>query len=76
MRIVLLWSVLAIAGGAFIAMLAALCQHHVHATGAKPKDFFADAVWSLIPWIIVAVCAAPAVHRILGSSAATAVARF
>ena len=68
MRVAFAWSVLVIALGVFIAMLASVWRHQFHApTAAKPDALVREYVWTTVPWIILAICVAPAVHEVLAA---------
>ena len=58
MRAVFVWTLLLIALGVFIAMLVSVWRH---------RPAVGEYVWTLVPWIIVAICAAPAVHQVLAA---------
>jgi heme/copper-type cytochrome/quinol oxidase subunit 2 len=66
MRIAVLWVVLATGVGVFAAMLAATRLHRAHATTFVQPNA-TEYVWVVIPWLIVAICAAPAIHRVLAA---------
>lgn len=66
MRHIAAWLVLMIAAGAFIAMVISTWRHQVSvASGARHNAV--ELVWSLIPWLIVALCITPAAST-LGST--------
>jgi heme/copper-type cytochrome/quinol oxidase subunit 2 len=67
MRIALLWTVLVIGAGVFVAMFAAMWRHRAHPTAASLRGAFIEHLWALVPWLLMALCAAPAVHRILAT---------
>ena len=47
-RVIAAWAALVLASGVFIAMLIGTWRHQAN-----------EFVWSLIPWVIVALCVAP-----------------
>jgi hypothetical protein len=64
MRIFLLWNVLIASGAVFVAMLLALRSHRLRVTDSRAAIEYA---WAVLPWVMVALCAAPAVHRLLSA---------
>ena len=64
MRVGVLWTLLAIGTAVFGAMLVSEWRHQARATTPVPKAA-AQYVWAMIPCLIVALCAAPAVQRVL-----------
>ena len=71
MRIAVLWVLLAVAAGVFVAMLGALRHHWAHVTTSAHPNAGAEYVWTVIPWLILALCLAPAVHRVLAANEKT-----
>jgi len=67
MRIALLWSLLVISSGLFLAMLAATRRHRVQATATAQTPAIAEYGWALVPWLLLVLFAAPAVRRILAT---------
>jgi len=67
LRIAVLWVLLAVAAGVFVAMLGALRHHWAHVTTSAHPNAGAEYVWTVIPWLILALCLAPAVHRVLAA---------
>jgi heme/copper-type cytochrome/quinol oxidase subunit 2 len=57
MRLIAAWAVLMIASGAFIAMM--LSTYRQASTGTGGRRNAVELVWSLIPWVIVALCVTP-----------------
>lgn len=68
MRIAVLWVLLAIGGGVFAAMLNALRHHRAHLTTSAQPKATAEYVWTVLPWLIVVLCVAPAVQRVLAAA--------
>ena len=66
MRLAVLWVVLAIGAGVFVAMLAAMWRHRAQATTVVLSSA-SEYVWALIPWLIMALCVAPAVHGVIAA---------
>lgn len=67
-RVAFLGFVLLTALAVFIAMLVSVWRHQTHApTPAKPNAVFREYVWTGVPWIILAICVAPAVHEVLAA---------
>ncbi len=64
MRVAILWTLLAIGIGVLVAMLASVWRHQARAT-TPVSNAAIEYVWAAIPCLIVALCAAPAVHRVL-----------
>jgi hypothetical protein len=64
MRIFLLWNLLVASGAVVIAMLLAIRSHRLRATDSRVAVEYA---WAVVPWVMVALCAAPAVHRFLAA---------
>jgi heme/copper-type cytochrome/quinol oxidase subunit 2 len=67
MRVVLLWFVLAISVGLFVAMLLALRNHRAHNTVRTHAKAAVEYGWATVPWLIVALGAAPAVRRLFAA---------
>jgi heme/copper-type cytochrome/quinol oxidase subunit 2 len=65
MRIAVLWCVLAISVGLFVGMLVALRRYHAHNGELTHRTAAVEYGWAIVPWLIVALGAAPAVQRIL-----------
>jgi heme/copper-type cytochrome/quinol oxidase subunit 2 len=64
MRVALLWCLLAISVGLFGAMLLALRNYRAHNTVRIHPNAVVEYGWAIVPWLIVALCAAPAVRRL------------
>jgi hypothetical protein len=64
MKIFLLWNVMVASGAVVIAMLLAIRSHLLRTTDARAAVEYA---WAVVPWVTVALCAAPAVHRFLAA---------
>ena len=64
MRIFLLWNLLVASGGVFVAMMLAIRAHRLRVTDSNAAVEYA---WAVLPWVMVALCAAPAVHRLLAA---------
>jgi heme/copper-type cytochrome/quinol oxidase subunit 2 len=62
-RIAILWTLLAIGVGVLVSMLISVWRHQVRATTPVRKAV-AEYVWTMIPCLIMALCAAPAVHQV------------
>ena len=67
MRIVFLWTLLAIGVGVFVAMLLATWHHDAHAPTPHRPRATVELLWSLVPWLLIALCVGPAVNRVLAS---------
>jgi heme/copper-type cytochrome/quinol oxidase subunit 2 len=65
MRVALLWTVLVIATGLFLAVLVATWHHRAHPTTPSQPTAVRECFWAMVPWLIVVLAAAPAVHRVL-----------
>ena len=65
MRIAFLYVVLATGLGVFVAMLISMRHHRCDAATSPQPNATAECVWAVIPWLIVALCVAPAVHLVL-----------
>ena len=61
-QIFLLCNSLVTSGALFVATLLALRSYRLRATDSTAA---VDCAWAAVPWIFLALCAAPAVHRIL-----------
>jgi heme/copper-type cytochrome/quinol oxidase subunit 2 len=64
MRVAVLWTLSAIGVAVFVAMFVSVWRHRALATTSVPGAA-AEYAWQMIPCLIVALCAAPAVHRAL-----------
>jgi hypothetical protein len=64
MRIFLLWNLLVASGAVVIAMLLAIRSHRLRATDPRAAVEYA---WAVVPWVMAALCAAPAVQRFLAA---------
>jgi hypothetical protein len=64
MRIFLLWNLLVAGGAVFVAVLFAIRSHRLRASDSTAAVEYA---WAVLPWVMVALCAAPAVHRFLSA---------
>jgi hypothetical protein len=60
MRIFLFWNLLVASGALVIAMLLAIRCHRLRRTDWRAAVEYA---WAVVPWLTVALCAAPVVHR-------------
>jgi heme/copper-type cytochrome/quinol oxidase subunit 2 len=67
MRVVLLWFVLAISAGLFVAMLLALRNCRAQNTARRHQKAVVEYGWAIVPWVIVALGAAPAVRRLFAT---------
>lgn len=67
MRVALLWFMLAISAGLFVAMLLALRNYRVHNTVRRHSKAAVEYAWAIVPWLIVALGAAPAVRRLFAA---------
>ena len=57
-----------IALGVFTAMLVSVWRHQSRApAAAQPNAVVSEYVWTTVPWIILAICVAPAVHEVLAA---------
>jgi hypothetical protein len=65
MKIFLLWNLLVASGAVVIAMRLAIRSHRLRATDSRAAVEYA---WAVVPWVMVALCAAPAVQRFLAAS--------
>ncbi|HEV7607806.1 MAG TPA: hypothetical protein VGO61_10745 [Steroidobacteraceae bacterium] len=64
LRVAFVCITLVIALVVFIAMLVGLWRHQAHARVAgRSTALVSEYVWSTVPWIIVVLCATPAVHH-------------
>jgi heme/copper-type cytochrome/quinol oxidase subunit 2 len=57
---------LATGAGVVVATLDAVRRHRAHTTTLVQSNA-TEYVWVVIPWLIVALCVAPAVHRVLAA---------
>jgi hypothetical protein len=62
MAIFLLWNLLVAGGSLLVAVLFAIRSHRLRATDSRAAVEYA---WAVLPWVMVALCAAPVVHRLL-----------
>ena len=60
MRIFLLWNLLVASGAVVIATLLAIHSRRLRTTDSRAAVEYA---WAVVPWLTVALCAAPIVHR-------------
>jgi len=67
LRIAILWVVLTTGAGVFVAMLVALRRHRAHVTTSAQSKAAAEYVWTVVPWVIFALCVAPAVRLVLAA---------
>jgi heme/copper-type cytochrome/quinol oxidase subunit 2 len=67
MRVALLWFMLTISVGLFVQMLLALRNYRAHNTVIRHPRAAVEYGWALVPWLILALGAAPALHRILAA---------
>jgi len=68
MRVAFVWTALVIALVVFIAMLVGLWRHQAQAKIAGQSiALVSEYVWNTVPWIIVALCVAPAVNHFVAS---------
>jgi len=67
MRVALLWFMLVISGGVFVEMLLALRNYRAHNIVLTHPRAAVEYAWAALPWVIAAVCGAPAVQRILAA---------
>jgi hypothetical protein len=63
MGIFLFCNSLVASGAVLVAVLFAIRSHRLWATDSRAAVEYA---WAVVPWLMVALCAAPAVHRFLG----------
>jgi heme/copper-type cytochrome/quinol oxidase subunit 2 len=63
MRIAVLWTLLAIGVGVLVATLISVWRHQARTT-IPARKAVAEYVWTLIPFLIVALFVAPSVHRV------------
>jgi hypothetical protein len=66
MGLFMLCNILVASGALFVAVLFALRSHRLRATDSGAAVEYA---WAVLPWVMVALCAAPAVHRFLTETA-------
>ena len=64
MRIFLLWNSLVASGAMVVAMLLAIRSYRLRATDSRAA---VECAWAVVPWVVVALCAAPVVHRFLAA---------
>ena len=55
---------LTVGAAVFLAMLVSIRWYNAIVVPPAQSKFAVEYAWSLIPWLIVVLCAAPAVHRI------------
>jgi heme/copper-type cytochrome/quinol oxidase subunit 2 len=67
MRVALLWFMLTISVGLFVQMLLALRNYRAHNTVRTHAKAAVEYGWAIVPWLILALSAAPAVQRILAA---------
>jgi len=67
MRVALLWFMLTISVGLFVAMLLALRNYRAHNTMLTRSKAVVEYGWAILPWVIVALGAAPAVRRLFAA---------
>jgi heme/copper-type cytochrome/quinol oxidase subunit 2 len=67
MRIAILRAALVMGAGVLVAMLVAMRRHRARAAGSAQAIAFAEYLWAVVPWLIVALCVTPAVQRILAA---------
>ena len=67
MRVALLWCMLTISVALFVQMLLALRNYRAHNTVLRHPRAAVEYGWALVPWLILALSAAPAVRRILAA---------
>jgi hypothetical protein len=67
MRVALLWFMLTISVGLFVQMLLALRNYRAHNTVLGHPRAAVEYGSALVPWLILALSAAPAVQRILAA---------
>jgi hypothetical protein len=71
LRIAVLWILSQWVPAVFVAMLRALRRHWAHVTTSAHPNAAAEYAWTVIPWLILALCLAPAVHRVLAANEKT-----
>jgi heme/copper-type cytochrome/quinol oxidase subunit 2 len=65
MRLMILEVCGAIAALLFVTMLAATASHALRCSeGASGAKALIECLWAVVPWVILAACALPAVRRI------------
>jgi heme/copper-type cytochrome/quinol oxidase subunit 2 len=67
MRIAILWAALVMGAAVLVAMLVAMRRHRARAASLAQAIAAAEYLWVVVPWLIVALCVTPAVHRILAA---------
>ena len=67
MRFALLWLMLAITVGLFVGMLLALRNYRAHNTVLTHPQAAVEYGWAIVPWLIVALGAAPALRRLFSA---------
>ena len=65
MRVAVLWFVLAITAVVFVHMLVALRSYRAQNVARTHSKAVIEYGWTIVPWLIVALGAAPAVRRLL-----------
>jgi heme/copper-type cytochrome/quinol oxidase subunit 2 len=58
---------LTISAGLFVTMLLALRNYRAHNTVRMRPKAIVEYGWAIVPWLIAALGAAPAVHRLLAA---------
>ena len=67
-RLAVLWSLLVIASVANLAMLLTLWRaRRAAALRRALPNGAVELAWAIVPWLITAFCAAPAVHHVLAA---------
>jgi hypothetical protein len=64
MRVIVLWILLTVGAAVFLAMLVSNRWYKAIVVPPAEWKFAVEYASSLIPWLIVVLCAAPAVHRV------------
>ena len=64
MKLFLLWNLLVASGAVLVAMLLAIRSHRLRAVDSRAAI---ECAWAVLPWVMAALCAAPAVHRLLAA---------
>jgi len=67
MRVAFLWLMLAISVGVFVGMLLALRNYRAHNIVLTPPKTAVEYGWAIVPWLIFALGAAPAVRRLFAA---------
>ena len=67
MRLILLEFCAGIAALIFLVMLATIARHRAQrrSEGANNATAMSEYLWALVPWVILTVCALPAVRLIV-----------